>query len=149
MRKRIMDDRPSSLPLTIKSRPGSVRDISHATAPQRKFSYHVAQKSAISQSRFSLPTLAGSPGENLKTQEIKNETAIKHMDHADSWFSFVRANHPGRTALAIQAESELIPAYPWSGTTPTSESLHLPDQVSFDSTLGALQFFQQIGRAHV
>ena len=43
--------------------------------------------------------------------------------------------------LAIQAESELIPAYPWSGTTPTSESLHLPDQVSFDSTLGALQFF--------
>jgi hypothetical protein len=44
--------------------------------------------------------------------------------------------------LAIEAESELIPAYPWSGTTPTSESLHLPDQVSFDSTLGALQFFQ-------
>jgi hypothetical protein len=44
--------------------------------------------------------------------------------------------------LAIQAESELIPAYPWSGTTPTSESLHLPDQVTFDSTLGALQFFQ-------
>ncbi|MGC1296278.1 MAG: hypothetical protein WA869_14680, partial [Alloacidobacterium sp.] len=44
--------------------------------------------------------------------------------------------------LAIQAESELIPAFPWSGTTPTSESLHLPDQVSCDSTLGALQFFQ-------
>src|SRR6516165_8477172 len=44
--------------------------------------------------------------------------------------------------LAIQAESELIPAYPWSGTMPTSESLHQPDQVSFDSTLGALQFFQ-------
>jgi hypothetical protein len=44
--------------------------------------------------------------------------------------------------LTIQAESELIPAYPWTGTTPTSESLHLPDQVSFDSTLGALQFFQ-------
>ena len=44
--------------------------------------------------------------------------------------------------LAIQAESELIPAYPWSGTMPTSESLHLQDQVSFDSTLGALQFFQ-------
>ncbi|MBV8276481.1 MAG: hypothetical protein JO170_14640, partial [Verrucomicrobia bacterium] len=44
--------------------------------------------------------------------------------------------------LAIQAESELIPAYPWSGTTPTSESLHLPDQATFDSTLGALQFFQ-------
>ena len=48
--------------------------------------------------------------------------------------------------LAIEAESELIPAYPWSGTTPSSESLHdppnPPDQVSFDSTLGALQFFQ-------
>jgi hypothetical protein len=44
--------------------------------------------------------------------------------------------------LAIEAESELIPAFPWSGTMPTSESLHLPDQVSFDSTLGALQFFQ-------
>jgi hypothetical protein len=55
--------------------------------------------------------------------------------------------------LAIEAESELIPAYPWSGTMPTSESLHdppnPPDQVSFDSTLGALQFFQtatQYGR---
>jgi hypothetical protein len=44
--------------------------------------------------------------------------------------------------LAIEAESELIPAYPWSGTKQTSESLHLPDQVSFDSTLGALQFTQ-------
>src|SRR6201982_1154474 len=44
--------------------------------------------------------------------------------------------------LAIQAESELIPAFPWSGTKPTSESLHLPDQVSFDPILGALQFFQ-------
>jgi hypothetical protein len=44
--------------------------------------------------------------------------------------------------LAIEAESELIPAYPWSGTMPTSESLHLPDQVSFNSTLGALQFTQ-------
>ena len=62
-----MDDRPSSLPLTIKSRPGSVRDISHATAPQRKFSHHTAQ-SAISQSRFSLPTLAGSPGETRQNK---------------------------------------------------------------------------------
>lgn len=44
--------------------------------------------------------------------------------------------------LAIQAESELIPDYPWTGTKPTSESLHLPDQVSFDSILGALQFLQ-------
>jgi hypothetical protein len=56
----------------------------------------------------------------------------------------LRNSNPGVASftLAIQAESELIPAYPWSGTMPTSESLHLPDQVSFDSTLGALQFFQ-------
>ena len=56
----------------------------------------------------------------------------------------LRNPHPGVASftLAIQAESELIAAYPWSGTMPTSESLHLPDQVSFDSTLGALQFFQ-------
>ncbi len=56
----------------------------------------------------------------------------------------VRNSSPGTNSftLAIEAESELIPAYPWSGTTPTSESLHLPDQVSFDSTLGALQFTQ-------
>ncbi len=56
----------------------------------------------------------------------------------------LRNSNPGVNSftLAIDAESELIPAYPWSGTKPTSESLHLPDQVSFDSTLGALQFFQ-------
>jgi hypothetical protein len=48
--------------------------------------------------------------------------------------------------LAMEAESELIPAYPWSGTAPTSESLHLPDHVSFDSTVGALQFFQPAQR---
>jgi hypothetical protein len=56
----------------------------------------------------------------------------------------LRNSNPGVNSfrLAIEAESELIPAYPWSGTTPTSESLHLPDQVSFDSTLGALQFTQ-------
>jgi hypothetical protein len=56
----------------------------------------------------------------------------------------LRNSNPGVNSftLAINAESELIPAYPWSGTKPTSESLHLPDQVSFDSTLGALQFTQ-------
>src|SRR5258708_23903961 len=56
----------------------------------------------------------------------------------------LRNSNPGVNSftLAIDAESELIPAYPWSGTKPTSESLHLPDQVSFDSTLGALQFTQ-------
>ncbi len=53
----------------------------------------------------------------------------------------LRNSNPGVNSftLAIEAESELIPAFPWSGTTPTSESLHLPDQGSFDSTLGALQ----------
>jgi hypothetical protein len=42
----------------------------------------------------------------------------------------LRNSNPGVAsfALAIQAESELIPAYPWSGTKPTSESLHLADQ---------------------
>jgi hypothetical protein len=56
----------------------------------------------------------------------------------------LRNSKPGTNSftLAIQAESELIPAYPWSGTQPTSESLHLPDQVSFDAKLGALQFMQ-------
>jgi hypothetical protein len=57
----------------------------------------------------------------------------------------LRNSNPGVSSftLAIKAESELIPAYPWSGTMPTSESLHLPDQVSFDSALGALQFTQR------
>ena len=56
----------------------------------------------------------------------------------------LRNSNPGVNSftLAIEAESELIPAYPWSGTTPNSESLHLPDQVSFDQALGALQFTQ-------
>jgi hypothetical protein len=56
----------------------------------------------------------------------------------------LRNSNPGVNSftLAINTESEIIPAYPWSGTKPTSESLHLPDQVSFDSTLGALQFTQ-------
>jgi hypothetical protein len=56
----------------------------------------------------------------------------------------LRNSSPGVNSftLAIEAESELIPAYPWSGTIPTSESLHLPDQASIDSTLGALQFTQ-------
>jgi hypothetical protein len=56
----------------------------------------------------------------------------------------LRNSNPGVASftLAIEAESELIPAFPWSGTMPTSESLHLPDQVSFDSMLGALEFSQ-------
>ena len=56
----------------------------------------------------------------------------------------LRNSNPGVESftLAIDAESELIPAFPWTGTKPTSESLHLPDQVSFDNKLGALQFTQ-------
>jgi glycogen debranching enzyme len=51
---------------------------------------------------------------------------------------------PGTSSvrLAIEAQSELIAAYPWSSTVPTSESLHLPDQVSYNSGTGALQFTQ-------
>jgi hypothetical protein len=37
-----MDDQ-LSLPLTIKTGSGSVRDISDATTPQRKFSHHTAR----------------------------------------------------------------------------------------------------------
>jgi hypothetical protein len=32
-----------------------------------------------------------------RTKGNQNETAIKHMDHADSWFFVVPADHPGRT----------------------------------------------------
>ena len=44
--------------------------------------------------------------------------------------------------LAINAQSELISAFPWSGTDPTSEFIHQQDEVTFDSTTGALQFTQ-------
>ncbi|MGA8656386.1 MAG: hypothetical protein WB586_09570 [Chthoniobacterales bacterium] len=56
----------------------------------------------------------------------------------------LRSSSPGTTSatLAIEAQSELIAAYPWSGTTPTSESLHQQDQVSYDSETAALQFTQ-------
>jgi hypothetical protein len=56
----------------------------------------------------------------------------------------LRSSNPGTTSitLAIEAQSELIAAYPWSGTTPSSESLHQQDQVTYDSETGALQFTQ-------
>jgi len=44
--------------------------------------------------------------------------------------------------LAITAQSEMITSFPWSGTNPTSESVHQQDAVTFDSTTGALQFTQ-------
>jgi hypothetical protein len=46
---------------------------------------------------FPFPTLAGRSGETRQTKGNQNETAIKHMDHADSWFFIVRADHSGRT----------------------------------------------------
>jgi hypothetical protein len=46
---------------------------------------------------FPFLTLAGRPGETRQNKRKSNETAIKHMDHADSWFFVVRADHPGRT----------------------------------------------------
>lgn len=56
----------------------------------------------------------------------------------------LRNSSPGTTSvqLGIEAQSELIAAYPWSGTTPTSESVHQQDQVSYDPETGALQFTQ-------
>jgi hypothetical protein len=56
----------------------------------------------------------------------------------------LRSSTPGTTSatLAIQAQSELISAFPWSGTMPTSESVHQQDQVSYDLETGALQFTQ-------
>jgi hypothetical protein len=88
-----MDDRSSSLPLTIKSAPVATL----LTQLSRKGSSLTTRLSLpISQNRFPLPTLARSPGETPKeAKEIKNET--KHMDHADSWFSVVRSDYPGRT----------------------------------------------------
>jgi hypothetical protein len=44
--------------------------------------------------------------------------------------------------LAIQAQSEMIAPYPWQTTIPSSDELHQQDQVSFDSTLSALEFTQ-------
>ena len=54
----------------------------------------------------------------------------------------LRSLSPGTTSakLAIVAQSELIAAYPWTGTKPASELLHQPDQVTYDSEAGALQF---------
>jgi hypothetical protein len=54
-----MDDRPSSLPLTIKSRPGSVRDISEATSKGSSLTTRLSLP--MSQSRFSLPHLGRKP----------------------------------------------------------------------------------------
>jgi hypothetical protein len=44
--------------------------------------------------------------------------------------------------LTVEAQSELLPPYPWSGTMPTSDQLEGQDQASYDSALGALEFTQ-------
>ena len=91
-----MDDRPSSLPLTIKS--SCVATL--LTQPPRKGrSLTPLLRLSISRSRFSPPHLGRKPRvkPERNKKEIKNEAAIKHMDHADSWFSVVRADYPGRT----------------------------------------------------
>jgi hypothetical protein len=91
-----MDDRPFSPPLTIKSRPGPVREISDQLSCKGS-SLTPRLSLPISQSRFSLPTLAGSPGETRQNKGNQNETAIKHMDRTDGRFSVVRADYPGWT----------------------------------------------------
>jgi hypothetical protein len=74
------------------------RDTSDATAPQRTFSHPTTQAVDKPKPVFPSPPWQEAqvkPERNKK--EIKNEAAIKHMDHADSWFSVVRADYPGRT----------------------------------------------------
>jgi hypothetical protein len=89
-----MDDQ-LSLPLTIKARFGSLRDT---LLPRKRSPLTNRLDPRISQSRFSpSPPWQDAQVKPYRTKEIKNETAIKHMHHADSWFSVVRAHHPGRT----------------------------------------------------
>jgi hypothetical protein len=47
---------------------------------------------------------------------------------------------PKSTALIFQPTSEILPAYPWSGTTPTSDQLDQADNVSFDPLISGLSF---------
>ncbi|MBV8275677.1 MAG: hypothetical protein JO170_10535 [Verrucomicrobia bacterium] len=44
------------------------------------------------------------------------------------------------TTLGFQALSHILPAYPWSGTTPTSAQLDKQDNVQFDSQISGLVF---------
>jgi len=64
-------DRLSSLPLTIKSRPGSVRDISDSTTPQRKFSHHTAQSADKPKPIFPSPPWQEAQVKPDRTKEIK------------------------------------------------------------------------------
>jgi hypothetical protein len=44
------------------------------------------------------------------------------------------------TTLGLQAVSHILPAYPWSSTTPTSAQLDKQDNVQFDSQISGLTF---------
>jgi hypothetical protein len=43
-------------------------------------------------------------------------------------------------ALVLQPISEILPAYPWSGTKPTSDDLDQADNVSFDPLISGRSF---------
>jgi len=47
---------------------------------------------------------------------------------------------PASTTLAFQPTSEILPAYPWSDTTLTSDQLDQKDNVSFDPLISGLSF---------
>src|SRR5215469_1825169 len=53
-------------------------------------------------------------------------------------------NNPGNarvsTKFTFQPTSEILPAYPWSGTTPTSDQLDQADLVTFDPSISGLVF---------
>jgi hypothetical protein len=44
------------------------------------------------------------------------------------------------TTVGIQPISEILPAFPWSGTTPTSDQLDQQDNVQFDPLISGLTF---------
>jgi hypothetical protein len=44
------------------------------------------------------------------------------------------------TTLGLQPVSHILPAYPWSGTTPSSAQLDKQDSVQFDSLISGLTF---------
>jgi hypothetical protein len=50
------------------------------------------------------------------------------------------SNQPRSTEFTFQPTSEILPAYPWSGTTPTSDQLDQKDNVSFDPIIFGLSF---------
>jgi hypothetical protein len=84
MEKRVMEDeRP--IPLTIKTRAALPAELCRSALGDTLFSplfYRPWQEAEV---------------KTRQEKGIENETAIKHMDHADSWFFVVRADHPGRT----------------------------------------------------